>query len=113
MDGDLFPLLLVTGALLASALAKLRVASRAGVGVHRPSVAELVLGLVLAGVAVAGGLTVGGALWALVVGFLVLVASSLHLLGALRRRDERRERTEGRRLEAYVRYLSTHDDGTP
>lgn len=111
MDGGLFPLLVAACSLVFSALLKLRAGDRAGLGLHLPSLAELLLGLAVGGLAVAGGTPTGTAILVLAVAFLVLVASSVHLFVLLRRRDRRRERTEGRRLEAYVRYLSDHDEG--
>ncbi len=96
--------------LLVSGLVKIRTAARAELGVHLPSLVEVVAGLALPAVGVVGT-GPGAGLTALGAALVLLIASSLHLAARLRRRSRYLERTEGRRLESYVRYLSDQSDG--
>ena len=96
--------------LMASGALKLRAAARAELGVHLPSVVELVVAILLPVLAM-GGPTAETGMAALAGALAVLVASSLHLMARIRHRNRLRDRTEGRRLETYVRYLSDQEDG--
>lgn len=106
----MIPLFLLAAALLlVSGLLKLRTAARAEIGVHLPSLGEVVAGVALPALALVGPGPGTGSL-ALGLAFLLLLGSSVHLTLRLRRRSRLRERTEGRRLESYVRYLSDQPD---
>lgn len=104
-------LLLLTGALVAlSGGIKLRAAHRVGLGAQPLSLLELFVGLALAVLAMAGPAAAGAARLMVPMGLVLVVASSL--LFSARHREARRRRalTEGKRLEAYVKYLSRADE---
>jgi len=107
------PAFLAAGLLLASALVKLRAAARMEMGAHLPSVLEASVGLALPVLALSGGLSARFGLAALLLALVLLLGSSLHLAARVRHRNDLRERTEGRRLETYVRYLSDQENGAP
>lgn len=108
------PLFLLSALLLlVSGLVKLRTGFRAELGLHLPSLVEVLAGLCLPVVAMGRTLSAGVGLATLVVAFLILVWASVHLAARLRRRNRFRERTEGRRLETYLRYLSDQENSTP
>ena len=92
--------------LLTSALVKLRTSSRVGLGVHTPSVLELLGAGCLVVLAVSGRLSGPVGLWAAVAAVGLVLGSSSHLGRRLTRRNHLRKKTEARRLEAFVRYLS-------
>lgn len=100
----LLGLLLVT-----SALVKLRAAERAGLGVHLPSLLEL-LGAACLGLLVVGGaLTPRVGLWAALATGALVVGSSIHLGRRIAHQRRIRRLSESRRLETFVRYLSDGD----
>ena len=101
--------LLMAGLLLVSGLVKLRAGERAQLGLHLPSVLEALAALCIGGLAVTGSVTPARGLWATACAALLVVGSSLHLWRRLAARRELRERTEARRLETFVRYLSESD----
>ncbi len=101
--------LVMAALLIASALVKLRAAERAGLGLHAPSLLELLAALGLIGVLVTGSMTPELGLRTAVIAGILVVGSSLHLGRRLRARRRIRDLTEGRRLEAFVRYLSVRD----
>ncbi len=92
--------------LLTSALVKLRTSSRAGLGLHLPSLLELLAALCVGVLSVSGSLVGGTGLWVVVGSVVLVVGSSVHLGRVLTRRHRLRELTEARRLETYVRYLT-------
>lgn len=99
-------LVAASGLLLLSGLVKLRAWSRVSRGVHLFPLLEIAAGLVM-GAAVATGAPAPGLGLALVLGAVALVIASSLLLGTeLRRMKRDRERSEGARLETYVKYLS-------
>lgn len=102
------PLLLAL-LLLLSGVVKLRAGRRAHLGSHLPSLLELVVGAVFGLLAVTGSVTPALGLWGSVGAGALLVASSVHLGRYLAAERRRRERTEGHRLEAYVRHLTDRD----
>lgn len=105
----ILPTILLALLLLASGTVKLRSAARAEVGLHLPSLLEILAGLALMSV----GFVQTVSLPVIVGGVLLVLGSSLHLFLRLRRRRALRERTEGRRLETYIRYLSEQESDGP
>lgn len=100
MDPLLFSvavLLVVSGAV------KARSASRLGLGPPILALTELFVALALAGVAVSGAL--GGVLgpWLAMAGVALVLGSSVRHALAVRHQRRRREASEARRLEAYLR----------
>ena len=100
-------LLVISAVLLVgSSLLKLRAAERAKIGLHVPSMLELLAGLGIAAWMVVGGPSVEVG-FRLVLGAVVLVlVSSVHLGMKLSARQRERDGSEGARLFTYVKYLS-------
>ncbi len=96
--------LLLAAILLASGGVKLRAAKRAHLGGHLPSMLELVFGAGFAYLAVRGAFSPGSGLWASLVAGVLVVASSVHLSRYLAEERARRQRSEGYRLEAFLRH---------
>lgn len=95
--------------LVASALVKLRAGERAGLGLHLPSLLELLSAVCIGLLVVSGSMTPRIGLWAALVTGTLVVGSSIHLSRRLAHQRRIRELTEGRRLETFVRYLSDGD----
>ena len=101
------PLLVITGTLLAaSGLIKVRSGLRAGVGVPGLAVVEILFGAGSGAIAIMGEPAVAVAGWFVPVGVGLVIVSSI--LFALKLGDARRRRevTEGKRLENFVKHLS-------
>lgn len=99
-------LLIVSGAL------KVRSGMRVGTGFSPFAAVELVLGLALLAAAFTGDLAATLLpRWLIPSGVLLVFVSTAEHARRLRRRREARERTEAGRLEAYVQYLSTANEG--
>lgn len=100
MDPLLFSvavLLVVSGAV------KARAASRLGLGPPILALTELLLAVVLAGVAVSGALGAVLGPWLAMAGLALMLGSSVRHALAVRDRRRRREASEARRLETYLR----------
>jgi hypothetical protein len=100
------PLLAITAMLLlVSGLVKLRAVARVGLGIGILPLAEVLVGLALLALAIAGppGAPVG--LGAILLAVLLLLGSSFQVGTSLGRLRRARERSEGARLMTYVRYL--------
>jgi fatty acid desaturase len=100
MDPLLFSvavLLVVSGAV------KARSASRLGLGPPVLALTELFAAVVLAAIAVSGMLGAVLGPWLAMAGIALVLGSSVRHALAVRDRRRRREASEGRRLEAYLR----------
>ncbi|MDZ7781192.1 MAG: hypothetical protein U5R14_14850 [Gemmatimonadota bacterium] len=104
------PLLLAL-LLLVSGTVKLRAGKRARLGTHLPSILEVVVGTFLGFLAVTASFTPPLGLWGSVGAAALAVGSSWHLGRHLADQRARRQRTEGHRLQAYVRHLADQDSG--
>ena len=107
-------LLFVTAALIAvSGGLKLRSTARVGLGYSPLALLEMAVALGLALLVLPGPLT-GTALerWAVPVGIVVLIVSSVEHAFRLRAYRRSRAETEGGRLATYVKYLSEVDRGS-
>lgn len=101
----------VLAALLAtSGAVKVRASTRAHLGVHLPSLLEIVGGVGLGAMGALGVVEGRAGMLLLTGGTAALLASSVHLGLRLAAQRRLRARTEGRRLENYVKYLSGSED---
>ncbi len=107
------PMLFSVAVLLAlSGAVKARASARLGLGTPILSLMELLAALVVAGVAVgpAAGSAVGA--WLAASGVAFLVFSSVRHARLVRDRRLRREASEGRRLQAFLRMADARDPST-
>ena len=107
--------LFVAALIVASALAKIRMDRRMGMGTSPATLLELLVGAAAGAVPMVSGTLPVGLVMA---GFAVSIAASFIQLRRYGRERQRREEGEGGRLAAYVRYLSAaegdqEDDATP
>ena len=110
----MIPLLVLTSLLLVlSGGFKLRAGLRGAVGLHVPSLVEILAGVALVLRATAGGLTAGQGFAAVVGGVALILASSIHLGFGFRRTRRLRELTEGRRLANFVNQGGSDASGSP
>lgn len=108
MDPLLFSMALLIGA---SGAVKARSSARLGVGVPIGVLAELFVGVGLAVVAVVAGTGAAIGPWLAVGGLILTLASSVRHATRMREHRRRRDATEGRRLEAYLRIRTPGGDG--
>ncbi|MFQ5537913.1 MAG: hypothetical protein ACE5GJ_10735 [Gemmatimonadota bacterium] len=100
------PLVLTILLLAVAGVTGLRSASRAGLGLHLPSLLCLVAMFALFPLLLPGAADPGRAMAFMAVGIAIVVGSGVHLWVRLRGQRARRARTEASRLAVYVRYLS-------
>ncbi len=95
--------------LVLSGAVKARASVRLGLGTPIFSLLELLVAVILAGLAM--GATAGSAagVWLAAAGVALLLGSSVHHAGVVRDRRRRREASEARRLEAFLRMTDVRD----
>jgi hypothetical protein len=107
-------LLFLTAAMLAvSGAVKLRATSRIGMGLAPLALLEMAVAVALAFLGLPSPLS-GSAFvrWSVPAALLLLVGSSVDHGVRLREHRRRRAESEERRLQSFVKYLSTTDEGS-
>lgn len=107
------PLLFSVSVLLAaSGAVKARASTRLGLGTPLLALGELLVAVVVAGLAVSGLVGRGMGLSLATVGVLLVVVSSVRHAVRVRDRRRRREASEAHRLEAYLQMARARDPGS-
>ncbi|MDA0329906.1 MAG: hypothetical protein O2958_12975 [Gemmatimonadetes bacterium] len=98
-------LLFLTGAMLAvSGGVKLKAMSKAGLGLAPLALLEMIAAVALAGSSVSDTFAVPGMRWAVPLGVLLLLVSSVSHALRLKQHRQRRAETEGGRLQNFLKY---------